>query len=116
MLDRVLREYTPTAVQNVLGHLAAREPAALCVLMLERLTPRAAEALTAAFEDADRVRGGSASSDGAAGFYGVFYGALGEQRDAFLPHLLRLKERFAAEAARRVAHAMLGVRERQDEA
>lgn len=108
-VDTKLLEVTPTTMQQVLGHLAVRDPATLRTLMLQGLTPRAAEQLTVAFEEADRLRGGSAAADGDSGFYGVFYAALGAQRDAFLRRLLHLKELFAAQAAENVRAAVLGM-------
>lgn len=107
----MFRTCTSLGVQNVLGHLAATSPALLRKVMLEGLdTPRLAETLTHAFEEADEARGGSAASDGDTGFYGVFYAALDDERDLFMRLLLRLKEQFAAETAQHVAQTVLGVR------
>ena len=110
-LDMVLREYTPTTVQNVLGHLAVNDACILRNMFKKHLTPRTAEALTVAFEEADRLRGGSAASDGPTGFYSQFYDAMqnDEMPDgAFLAKLLSMKEQFAAQATKNVLAAVLG--------
>ena len=109
-LDILLREYTPTAVQNVLGHLAACDPPTVRMLVNKHLTPRTAEALTAAFEEADRLRGGSAASDGPTGFYSHFYAAMDhdDPPGTFLARLLSMKEQLAAQATKNVLAAVLG--------
>ena len=109
-LDTLLRDYTPPVVQNVLGRLAASAPHLLHRLLKERLTPQTAEALTVAFEEADRLRGGSAASDGPAGLYARFYAAADgdDAPGTFLARLLRMKEQFAAQATKNVLAAVLG--------
>ena len=112
-LDMLLRDYTPTAVQNVLGHLAAFEPGKLHALVCARLSPRTAEALTVALEEADRLRDGSAAADGETGFYARFYAAVDgdEPSGTFLSRLLDLKEQFAAQATKNALAAVLGTPE-----
>ena len=112
-LDVLLRDYPPTTVQNVLGYLAAWGPCMLHALVNKHLTPRTAEALTVAFEEADRLRGGGAASDGPSGFYYHFYAAMdGDMPDGtFLAKLLSMKEQFAARATKNVLATVLGAPE-----
>ena len=117
-LDLLLRDYPPTTVQNLLGYLAAKDPCMLHGLVNKHLTPRTAEALTVAFEEADRLRGGGAASDGPTGFYYHFYAAMDDDMPdgTFLAKLLSMKEQFAAQATKNVLATVLGAPEsRTDE-
>jgi hypothetical protein len=97
---------SPAGLQSVLAALALRTPHALRRLLLERLSPAAAELLTARLEEADEQRGGSA---GVAGdwFYGALYGAFPDDQQALLTRLLALKDQFATEALHRVIAGVL---------
>jgi hypothetical protein len=127
-VEALFAALSPAALQRVLASLALDAPSELRRLLLSRLTPVAAELLTARLEAADAQRGGSAAEDGAGFFYGHFYGAFSGgsaedgQRDdddgdgdvcdedglsRLFGRLLDLKEALAAEALRRVIAAVL---------
>jgi hypothetical protein len=107
--ESLLRALAALSVQRVLCAMALHAPAMLRGLLLERLSPVAAELLTARFEEADEARGGSAALDAHrpdGGFYGPFYGAFPEPHK-LLTRLLELKEQLAADALERVIAALL---------
>ena len=104
--EAVFAALPPRELQAVLAALARGAPHALRALLLERLSPLAAELLTRRFEAADAERGGSAASDGAGGFYGPFFAAFPDG-ELLLSRLLDLKDALAAQALRAVVTGVL---------
>lgn len=105
-VEGVFRALSAPCLQAVLAVLAQQAPDELRRLFLERLSPVAAELMTARFEEADAQRGGSAAADGEDGFYGHLYGVFPD-RQQLVARLLDLKDALAADALQRVIGAVL---------
>jgi hypothetical protein len=107
-VEGVFRALSGHGLQAVLAALAKQAPAAVRCLLLERLSPVAAELMTTRFEEADAMRGGSAATDGEDGIYGLLYGPnVFPDRQQLVARLLDLKDALAADALQRVIGAVL---------
>ncbi|KAL2612998.1 hypothetical protein R1flu_024690 [Riccia fluitans] len=92
------------SLQRVLLVMATQFPRSLRILVMDMLSPAAAELLTMKFEELDGCLEASHQTE----FYGKFYSVF-ENPEAVMAVLLEKKEAFAAEALRKVMLQFLGL-------
>ncbi|KAL3680095.1 hypothetical protein R1sor_023051 [Riccia sorocarpa] len=92
------------SLQRILMVMASQFPMSLRVLVMEMLSPAAAELLTMKFEELDGCLEPSLETE----FYGKFYSVF-ESPEAVMAVLLEKKEAFAAQALRKVMFQYLGL-------